>query len=81
MIRLRAPKTSFSRHGAMLPTGGRSGPAPVVCLAGSGEAQRILEKYLEPRPHNNERILDNLVDVLEPPDVLVAVDRLQRGGW
>jgi len=36
---------------------------------------------VEPRPHNNERILDKLVEVLERPDVLVAVDRLQRGGW
>jgi hypothetical protein len=34
----------------------------------------------EPRRHNNERILDKLVEVLERPDVLVAVDRLQRGG-
>jgi len=33
------------------------------------------------RPHNNEYLLDRLVEVLERPDVLVAVDRLQRGGW
>jgi hypothetical protein len=43
------------------------------------DAQRILEEYLEPRPHNNERILDRLVEVLERPDLLIAVDRLQRG--
>jgi hypothetical protein len=43
------------------------------------DAQRILEEYLEPRPHNNERILDRLVEVLERPNLLVAVDRLQRG--
>jgi hypothetical protein len=43
------------------------------------DAQRILEEYLEPRPHNNEHILDRLVEVLERPDLLVAVDRLQRG--
>jgi hypothetical protein len=51
--------------GAMLPTGGRSGPAPVVCLAGSGEAQRILEESLEPRPHNNVRRLDKLFEAFE----------------
>ena len=40
------------------------------------EAQRILEEYLEPRHHDNERLLDRLVEVLERPSVLVAVDRL-----
>ena len=45
------------------------------------DAQRILEEYLEPRPHNNELLLDRLVAVLERPDVVVAVDRLQRGGF
>ena len=44
------------------------------------EAQRILEEYLEPRHHDNERLLDRLVEVLERPSVLVAVDRLRRGG-
>jgi len=29
------------------------------------EAQRILEEYLEPKHHDNERLLDRLVDVLE----------------
>jgi hypothetical protein len=42
------------------------------------EAQRLLEEYLEPRPHNNERILDELVEVLERPDLVVAVSRLQQ---
>jgi 5-methylcytosine-specific restriction endonuclease McrBC regulatory subunit McrC len=42
------------------------------------EAQRILEEYLQPRPKNNEQILDKLVEVLERPDVLVAVSRLQQ---
>jgi hypothetical protein len=42
------------------------------------EAQQILEEYLEPRPRNNERvILDKLVEVLERPDLLVAVTRMQ----
>src|SRR5271169_611593 len=43
------------------------------------EAQRILEEYLEPKHHDNERLLDRLVEVLEQPSVLVAVDRLRRG--
>jgi hypothetical protein len=42
-------------------------------------AQRILEEYLEPRPHNTESLLDRLVEVLERPDIVVAVDRLHRG--
>ena len=42
------------------------------------EAQRLLEEYLEPRPHNNERILEELVEVLERPDLVVAVIRLQQ---
>jgi 5-methylcytosine-specific restriction endonuclease McrBC regulatory subunit McrC len=50
-----------------------------LALQAVSEAQRILEEYLEPRPHNNERILDRLVEVLERPDLVVAVDRLQRG--
>ena len=53
-----------------------------LALQAVSEAQRILEEYLEPRPHNQERILDRLVEVLERPDLVVAVDRLQRGnGW
>jgi hypothetical protein len=43
------------------------------------DAQRILEEYLEPRYHDYERLLDRLVEVLERPSVLVAVDRLRRG--
>jgi hypothetical protein len=50
-----------------------------LALQAVSEAQRILEEYLEPRPHNHERILDRLVEVLERPDLVVAVDRLQRG--
>jgi len=42
------------------------------------EAQHILEEYLEPRHHDSERLLDRLVEVLERPAVLVAVDRLRR---
>jgi hypothetical protein len=42
------------------------------------DAQRILEEYLEPRPHDHEGLLDRLV-VLERPSLMVPVDRLQRG--
>jgi hypothetical protein len=50
-----------------------------LALQAVGEAQRILEEYLEPRPQNNERrILDQLVEVLERPDLVVAVGRLQQ---
>ena len=42
------------------------------------EAQLILEEYLRPRPQNNERILDKLVEVLERPGLVVAVSRLRR---
>ena len=42
------------------------------------EAQCILDEYLQPRPHDNERILDKLVEVLERPDLVVAIARLQQ---
>jgi hypothetical protein len=50
------------------------------------EAQCILEEYLrprhhdndQPRHHDNERLLERLVEVLERPSLLVAVDRLRR---
>ena len=43
------------------------------------EAQGILEEYLKPGYHDFENLLDRLVEVLERPSVLVAVDRLRRG--
>jgi hypothetical protein len=49
-----------------------------LVLQAVNEAQRLLEEYLEPRPHNDERILDELVEVLERPDLIVAVSRLQQ---
>jgi hypothetical protein len=49
-----------------------------LALQAVREAQRILEEYLQPRPKNNERILDELVEILERPDLLVAVNRLQQ---
>ena len=47
-----------------------------LALQAINEAQLILEEYA--RPQNNERILDKLVEVLERPDLVVAVSRLQR---
>jgi hypothetical protein len=49
-----------------------------LALEAVGEAQRILEEYLQPRPKNYERILDKLVEVLERPALVVAVSRLQQ---
>jgi hypothetical protein len=49
-----------------------------LALQAINEAQLILEDYLRPRPQNNERILDRLMEVLERPDLAVAVSRLQR---
>ncbi|HVR56551.1 MAG TPA: hypothetical protein VMT72_06935 [Pseudolabrys sp.] len=48
-----------------------------LALEAINEAQLILEDYLRPRPQNNESILDRLVEVLERPDLIVAVSRLQ----
>jgi hypothetical protein len=42
------------------------------------EAQLILEEFLRPWPQDNERILEKLVEVLERPDLVVAVSRLQQ---
>jgi hypothetical protein len=47
-------------------------------LEAISEAQLILEEYLRPQPQNHERILDKLVEVLERPDLVVAVSRLQQ---
>jgi len=49
-----------------------------LALEAVSEAQRILEHYLQPRPHNNERILDELVEILERPELIVAVGRMQQ---
>ncbi|MCS3495549.1 hypothetical protein M2189_005492 [Bradyrhizobium japonicum] len=50
-----------------------------LALQAVSDAQRILEEYLKPQPRNNERaILDQLVEVLERPSLIVAVHRLQR---
>ena len=49
-----------------------------LALEAINEAQLILEDYLRPWPQNHERILDRLVEVLERPDLVVAVGRLQQ---
>lgn len=49
-----------------------------LTLQAISEAQLILEEYLRPRPQDNERILDKLVEVLERPDLVVAVSRLKQ---
>jgi hypothetical protein len=49
-----------------------------LVLQAVNEAQRILEEYLEPRPQDNEHILAELVEILERPDLVVAVTRLQQ---
>jgi hypothetical protein len=49
-----------------------------LALHALSEAQLILEEYLQPRPQNNEGILDKLVEVLERPDLVVAVSRLRQ---
>jgi hypothetical protein len=49
-----------------------------LALQAVSDAKRILEEYLEPKPHNSDRLLDRLVEVFERPDLVVAVDRLQR---
>jgi hypothetical protein len=48
-------------------------------LRAVGNAQRILEEYLEPRPHDNERLLNRLVEVLDRNEVVAALCRLQHG--
>jgi hypothetical protein len=50
-----------------------------LAIQAMSAAQRILEEYLEPRPHNHEHLLGRLVEVLGRPDLVVAVDRLYRG--
>ena len=48
-------------------------------LLAVSNAQRILEEYLEPRPHDNERLLNRLVEVLDRNEVVTALSRLQQG--
>jgi hypothetical protein len=50
-----------------------------LALQALSDAQHILEEYLLPRPRDDERIiLDRLVEVLERPALIVAVERFER---
>jgi hypothetical protein len=49
-----------------------------VAIRAVTKAQRILEEYLEPRYHDNQELLDRLVEVLSQPSVIVSVERLRR---
>jgi len=54
-------------------------PDEELALQAVSEAQIILEEYLKPQPRNNERaILDQLVEILERPNLIVAVSRMHR---
>ena len=68
----------FPSHLAHLFDGVKEMTDQQLALQAINEAQLILEEYLRPRPQNNERILDRLVEVLERPDLVVALSRLQR---
>ena len=48
-------------------------------LRAVSNARRILEEYLEPRPHDNEHLLNRLVEVLDRNEVVTALSRLQQG--
>jgi hypothetical protein len=48
-------------------------------LLAVSNAQRFLDEYLEPRPHDNEWLLNRLVEVLDRNEVVTAVSRLQQG--
>jgi hypothetical protein len=48
-------------------------------LRAVSNAQRILEEYLEPRPHDSERLLNRLVEALDRNEVVTALRRLQHG--
>jgi hypothetical protein len=50
-----------------------------LTLQAVSNAQRILEEYLEPRPHDNESLLSRLVEVLDRNDVVAAFSRLRQG--
>ncbi len=49
-----------------------------LALQAISEAQSILDGYLQPQPHDHEHILDRLVEVLERPELVVAVYRLRQ---
>lgn len=48
-------------------------------LRAVSNAHRILEEYLEPKPHDNERLLNRLVEALDRNEVVTVLRRLQHG--
>ena len=48
-------------------------------LRAVSNAHRILEEYLEPRPHDSEHLLNRLVEVLDRNEVVTALRRLEHG--
>ena len=48
-------------------------------LRAVSNAHRILEEYLEPKPHDNERLLNRLIEALDRNEVVTALRRLQHG--
>ena len=48
-------------------------------LQAVSNAQRILEEYFEPKPHDDERLLNRLVEALDRNEVVTALRRLQHG--
>ena len=51
-----------------------------LALEAISDAQLILEEFLRPHPKDHARILEELVEVLERPALIVAVSRLQQHG-
>jgi hypothetical protein len=49
-----------------------------LTLQAVSKAQGIIEEYLQPTPHDHERLLERLLQVLVANDLVAAVDRLQR---
>jgi hypothetical protein len=86
MAELRDPIERFSnhrrhtviRHFADCPRDGVMTDQQTMLQAVSN-AQRILEEYLEPRPHDSERLLNRLVEALDRNEVVTALRRLQHG--
>jgi hypothetical protein len=50
-----------------------------LMLQAVSNAQNILGEYLEPRPHDNELLLNRLVEVLDRNEVVAAIGRLSQG--
>ena len=51
-----------------------------LTLQAVSKAQSIIEEYLQPRPHNHERLLDRLLEVLDRSAVLER-GRRNKANW